>query len=232
MRAGKLYLIPSFLNEPDPSLIPEQTKNIVNNLHIFMVEDARSARRFLRAIGYPHSFDTRATLYELNKHGAPDCDKMFALVKRGNSAGLISEAGCPCVADPGAELVAYAHRHRIEVVPLIGPSAVLLALMASGLNGQSFCFAGYLPIKEPERSRKIREIESAARNGTTQIFMETPYRAQKIFEELLRTLKPDTRLCVAANLTLPGQYVFTTTVAAWKNESTNLNKQYCMFLLG
>lgn len=233
MQKGKLYLIPSFLNENNPSLIPNQVTEVVSNLQVFIVEDARSARRYLRAIGYTKNFDTEVKMYELDKHAATqNCTQMFAEVLLGKNAGIISEAGNPCIADPGNELVAYAHLKSIEVVPLVGPSSILLALIASGFNGQQFCFHGYLPIKDPERGKKVREIEAAAQKGITQIFMETPFRNQKLIDELLKSLQPNTRLCVAANLTLSNQSIKTKKILDWKKETINLHKQYCIYLLG
>lgn len=233
MQRGKLYLIPSFLNENNPALIPRQVTDVVNDLVVFMVEDARSARRYLRAIGYTKNFDTEIKMYELDKHAASqNCALMFAEVMSGKDAGIISEAGNPCIADPGNELVAYAHQNNVQVVPLVGPSSILLALIASGFNGQQFCFQGYLPIKEPERSKKIKELENAATRGCTQIFMETPFRNQKLMDELLANLQPNTRLCVAANLTLNNQMIKTKKIAEWKKESIQLHKQYCIYLLG
>lgn len=233
MQPGKLYLIPSFLNENNPALIPRQVTDIVNDLEVFIVEDARSARRYLRAIGYSKNFDTQVKMYELDKHAdTQNCALLFAEVMQGSNAGIISEAGNPCIADPGNELVAYAHAHHVEVVPLVGPSSILLALIASGFNGQQFCFHGYLPIKEPERSKKMKELESAANRGVTQIFMETPFRNQKLLEELITNLQPSTRLCIAANLTLASQMIKTKKIADWKKQGANLHKQYCIYLLG
>jgi len=233
MGKGRLYLIPSFLGEDNPAIIPDQVKQVVQGLDEFIVENARTARRYLRAIGYTKNFDTEVVIHEIDKH-APrvDCIGLMRNVVDGNNCGLISEAGNPCIADPGNELVAYAHAHHIEVVPLVGPSSILLALIASGFSGQQFTFHGYVPLKEPERSKKLRQFENAVANGTTQIFMETPFRNQKLFEEIMRGCKDDTRLCVACDLTLPTQYIATKKIRDWKKERPDLNKRYCIFLMG
>ncbi len=229
---GALYLIPSFLGEDDPTIIPDQVKQVVQHLDEFIVENARTARRYLRSIGYTKNFDTEVVIHEIDKHAERiDCEGLMANVLEGKNCGLISEAGNPCIADPGNELVWYAHKHQVTVVPLVGPSSILLALIASGFNGQQFTFQGYLPLKEPERSKKIRNMENSMGNGVTQIFMETPFRNQKLLEELLRTCNEGTRLCVACDLTLPTQYIATKKIRDWKKEKVDLNKRYCIFLL-
>jgi 16S rRNA (cytidine1402-2'-O)-methyltransferase len=232
MAKGTLYLIPSFLGQDDPTIIPDQVKQVVAQLDEFIVENARTARRYLRAIGYTKNFDTEVLMHEIDKHAQRiDCETLMAHVLEGKNCGLISEAGNPCIADPGNELVAYAHRHQVEVVPLVGPSSILMALIASGFNGQQFTFQGYLPLKEPERSKKIRHMENNMGNGVTQIFMETPFRNQKLLDELLRTCNEGTRLCIACDLTLPTQYIATKKIRDWKKEKIDLNKRYCIFLL-
>lgn len=234
MQAGKLFLIPSFLGEDNPAIIPDQVKNVILNLNEFIVENAKTARRLLRALGYKKNFDTEVTLHELDKHAAQhDCNILLKnVLLRGTDCGLITEAGNPCIADPGSELVSFAHQHQIEVVPLVGPSSILLALIASGFNGQQFCFHGYLPIKEPERSKKIKHLETLARTGTTQIFMETPFRNQKLFEEILKLCSDVSHLCIACDLTLSTQYVKMQKIKDWRTEKVDLNKRYCIFLMG
>ncbi len=233
MSAGKLFLIPSFLGEDNPAIIPDQVKECVQQLNEFIVEDARTARRYLRAIGFKKNFDTEVTIHELDKHAAQqNCALLLQNVLKGNNAGVLSEAGNPCIADPGNELVAFAHNNNIEVVPLVGPSSILLALIASGFNGQQFAFTGYLPIKEPERSRAIKRMEATANTGTTQLFMETPFRNQKFLDELLRTCSDTTRLCMACDLTLPTQYIRTRRIADWKKDKPDIHKRYCIFLMG
>lgn len=232
MVPGKIYLIPSFLGEDNPSIIPQQVKDVVNNLNEFIVEDLRTARRYLRAIGYKKNFDTEVTLHELDKHARQQpCNILLENVLRGNNCGLISEAGNPCIADPGNEVVAFAHKKNIEVVPLVGPSSILLALVASGFNGQEFAFHGYLPIKEPDRSKKIKQLENNSRSAT-QLFMETPFRNQKLLNELLKTCSDTTNLCIACDLTLPTQFVKTRTIKDWKTLKPEINKRYCIFLMG
>ena len=232
MQPGKLFLIPSFLGEDNPAIIPDQVKNYVYEIDEFIVEDARTARRYLRAIGYKKNFDTEVTIRELDKHAAQqNCNALFENVLRGKNCGLISEAGNPCIADPGSELVAFAHKKNIEVVPLVGPSSILLALIASGFSGQNFTFTGYLPIQNPERSKKIKHLETLSKNST-QIFMETPFRNQKLLEEILKTCSDDTRLCIACDLTLVSQFIKTLPVRDWKKNIPQLNKRYCIFLMG
>lgn len=232
MQQGKLYLVPSFMGEDNPAIIPEQVTNVLENLTEFIVEDARSARRYLRAIGYKKNFDTEVIIRELDKHAPKqDCNRLFENILQGKNCGLISEAGNPCIADPGSELVSFAHKKNIEVVPLVGPSSILLALISSGFNGQSFSFTGYLPIKEPDRSRRVKALENQSAT-TTQIFMETPFRNQKLLEELLRLCSPSTRLCIACDLTLSTQFIKTRTIADWKKDAPQLNKRYCIFLMG
>lgn len=229
---GKIYLIPSFLGEENPAIIPEQVKETVGRLTEFIVEDARSARRFLRTIGYRKNFDTEVTIRELDKHALQqNCSALLQNVFKGINCGIISEAGNPCIADPGSELVAFAHAHNIEVIPLVGPSSILLALIASGFNGQQFTFNGYLPIKQPERNQKIKQLENTARN-TTQIFMETPFRNQKLLDDLLQTCNDATRLCLACDLTLATQFIKTKTIKDWKQQKPELHRRYCIFLLG
>lgn len=238
MPQGKLYLIPSFLGENNTGIIPQQVTDAVQLLDEFIVEDARTARRYLRAIGYKKNFDTEVVMRELDKHAAQqNCELLFENILKGKSCGVISEAGNPCIADPGNELVAFAHKKNVEVVPLVGPSSILLALIASGFNGQNFSFNGYLPIKEPERTRAIKKMETAVGSplgagGCTQIFMETPFRNQKLLDEVLKTCSDETNLCIACDLTLPTQYIRTQKILDWKKVVPEINKRYCIFLMG
>ena len=220
------------MGQDDTSIIPEQVKNTVTNLNNFIVENAKTARRYLRAIGYKKNFDTEVTMHELDKHAAhQNCALFLQNVLNGEDCGLISEAGNPCIADPGNEIVAFAHTKNIQVVPLVGPSSILLALISSGFNGQQFFFSGYLPIQNPERSKKIKSIENLSRSAT-QIFMETPFRNQNMLDEILKTCQDDTMLCIACDLTLPTEYIKTQTVKAWRKNTENFQKRYCIFLLG
>ena len=229
---GTLYLIPSFLGEDNTAIITDQIKNTVTQLDEFIVEDLRTARRYLRAIGYKKNFDTEVTLHALDKHAEKQNCKVFLQnVLAGKNCGLLSEAGNPCIADPGSELVEFAHAHGIKVIPLVGPSSILLALIASGFNGQQFTFNGYLPIREPERSQRIKKLETLSKI-TTQLFMETPFRNQKLFEELMRNCADDTNLCLACDLTLPTETILTKKISDWKKERLELNKRYCIFLFG
>ena len=232
MPLGKIYLIPSFLGEDNAAIIPDQIKARVQELDEFIVEDARTARRYLRAIGFKKNFDTEVIIRELDKHAKQqDCRGLLQNVMQGKDVGIISEAGNPCIADPGSEVVAFAHIYDIEIVPLVGPSSILLALIASGFNGQQFCFHGYLPIDSAQRIGKLKKLEAAANKGA-QIFMETPFRNQKLLDEVLRTCSPDTNLCIACDLTLPTQFIRTKKIAAWKTDTVDINKRYCIFLLG
>ena len=229
---GKLILIPSFVGEDDTSIIPEQVKTTILPLTEFIVENAKTARRYLRAIGYKKNFDTEVTIHELDKHAQhQNCESLLHGVLEGTDCGLISEAGNPCIADPGHEIVAYAHKRSIQVVPLVGPSSILLALISSGFNGQQFTFNGYIPIQNPERSKKIKHMESTSRLAT-QIFMETPFRNQNMLDEILKTCLDETMLCIACDLTLPTEYIKTQTVKAWRKNTENFQKRYCIFLLG
>lgn len=231
-QCGKIFLIPSFLGENNPDIIPQQVKNCVQDLTEFIVEDARTARRYLRTIGYTKNFDTEVIIHELDKHASrQNCKAMLSNTLTGKNCGLISEAGNPCIADPGNELVEFAHKHNIEVVPLVGPSSILLALIASGFIGQKFCFNGYLPIKEPDRTKRIKQLESASFH-TTQIFMETPFRNQKLLEEVLNSCRPETKLCIACDITLSSEYIHTKKIIEWKQTLPDLHKRYCVFLFG
>ncbi len=229
---GVLYLIPSFLGENDTAIIPQQVKDVLEGLNEFIVENAKTARRYLRAVGYKKNFDAEVTLHELDKHAPKqDSNALLKNVLRGTNCGLISEAGNPCIADPGNEIVAYAHKKNIRVIPLVGPSSILLALIASGFNGQQFSFNGYLPIQNPERSKKIKHLEAQSIHGT-QIFMETPFRNQKLLEEILRVSNPDTKLCIACDVTLSTEFIQTKRISEWKRAVPDIQKRYCIFLFG
>jgi 16S rRNA (cytidine1402-2'-O)-methyltransferase len=234
MPSGKLYLIPCLLGGEDTSILPEHNKKILRQTDVFLVENLRSARRFLRSVGYTKNFDTEVTFLEFDKHqNNQNFNPILDAIKNGKNAGIISEAGNPCIADPGFQLVALAHKQQIEVVPLVGPSSILLALIASGFNGQQFSFHGYLPIENAERTKKLKQLENEVeKTGATQIFMETPYRNQKLFEQLLQTFHPDTKLCVAADLTLQKEFISTQTINNWKKMNIELHKRYVIFLIG
>jgi 16S rRNA (cytidine1402-2'-O)-methyltransferase len=231
--AGTLYLLPTGLGCPDPvRLLPPATLAILVQLRRFYVENEKSARAFLRACGYPHPLrEVRMSL--LSEHtGAAALPELIAPLLAGEDWGLMAEAGCPAVADPGAGLIRLAHRHRVRVVPLVGPSAVLLALMASGLNGQHFEFHGYLPASRQERIRALRALEDrSAHTGATQAFIETPYRNDTLFRDALECCRTDTRLCLATDLTLPSESVTTLAISAWRLAPPELGKRPTVFLL-
>lgn len=234
MSAGTLYLIPVPLGHvaPEtslPALVLEQTRRLTH----FVVENAKSARAFLKAVGTEHALQT-LQLAELNEHTRNEAlAGLLAPLLAGHDLGLLSEAGCPAVADPGANLVALAQSEGIRVVPLIGPSSLLLALMASGLNGQRFAFQGYLPAKEADRSKSLRELEAESRKrGQTQIFIETPYRNRQLFDSILQHCQPGSRLCVATDLSLPSEAVRTLPIGRWKKETPpDFERRPTVFLL-
>jgi 16S rRNA (cytidine1402-2'-O)-methyltransferase len=231
---GTLYLIPSTLGENSPaSIIPQSNINVIGKLDHFIVEDLKTARRFLKKV-IPFIVIDRLTFHLLNEHTRQD-EIPFLLepLLKGSDMGLISEAGLPCVADPGSALVGYAHDQEVKVAPLSGPSSLFLALMASGFNGQKFAFSGYLPIDKRERATKIRELESLVyQHDQTQIFIETPYRNRQMMDALMEACKPETKICVAVDLTLPGEMIRTRSVQQWKRmKSTDFHKKPAVFLL-
>lgn len=232
--AGTLYLIPVPLGPSNPAEALHPTVlAAIRPLTHFVVEQAKSARAFLKAIGTERPLQ-ELSLVELNEHTrSSDIDRLLAPLRAGHDVGLLSEAGCPAVADPGADLVALAQREDIRVVPLIGPSSLLLALMASGLNGQRFAFQGYLPAKEAERRKALGDLESESRKRQqTQLFIETPYRNRALFDAILLTCQPGTRLCVATDLTQPGESVRTRSIAQWKKQAPpDLERRPTVFLL-
>ena len=231
---GTLYLVPNTLGNPDTSAtIPPRIAQVVNAIDVFIVEDLRNARRYLKILNRKREID-QITFHELNKHTAAELIPSFLEhSERGKDIAIISEAGVPGVADPGAAVVRMAHDKGIRVVPLTGPSSILLALMASGLNGQSFCFHGYLPIQRTDRVSKIREIEQVAlRKNETQLFMETPYRNDALLSDILEHCIPSTRLCIAADITLDSEFIQARTVAQWKRKKPALHKRPVIFLLG
>ena len=228
-----LYLLPVTLGDtPINNVLPQHNAEIIAGIRHFIVEDVRSARRFLRAVD-PHFDIDGSQFFELNKHTSPaDISGFLKPLQDGNPMGVISEAGCPAVADPGADVVAIAQRKGLKVVPLVDPSSIILSVMASGFNGQSFAFHGYLPIKPDERVKKLRRLEQSVYNeNQTQLFIETPYRNNKMVEDILGTCRPQTKLCIAANLTCADEYVRTRTIKEWKSRVPDLTKIPCIFLL-
>ena len=230
---GILYLIPSSLGSSDiDNILPPYNKEIINTLNEFIAEDARTARRFLKSAGYALSLDN-ITFHLLNEH-TQSIDKSTFLnsVRHGGNIGLLSEAGCPCIADPGAEIVKIAQAENIRVIPLVGPSSILMGLMASGFNGQNFAFVGYLPIEQKNRMKKLKELETLAiKNNQTQIFIETPYRNQKLLDDILKTCSSETLLCIASDITLQTEFIKTKTISEWKKDLPDIQKKTTVFLI-
>ena len=240
---GTLYLIPNTLSSPTDinhdalnAVLPQEVQAIVKECNYFVVETAKVARQFLKAVGTKTALQ-ELHISELNVKTPDDAVKqLLAPLLAGHNLGLLSDAGCPAVADPGARLVEVAHQAGIRVVPLVGPSSILLALMGSGLNGQKFAFHGYLPIDDAQRSKEVKRLEQESKaHAQTQMFIETPYRNTQLFEYLLKTLQPNTRLCVGVDLTLPTETLRTMSVSAWQKaiksgHGVALNKRPTMFL--
>ncbi len=231
---GVLYLIPTLLGEaPIDESWPEGHRKIINNLKVFIVENLRSAKRFLKLAGYQHPFDG-VTFHLLNKHTTlHELTTFIHPVSSGRSIGLLSEAGCPCIADPGQMIVTQAHQMGVRVKPLVGPSSIMLALMASGMNGQAFQFHGYLPIQKQQRIHQLKHLEKLAQQtGATQIFMETPFRNMQMLEDVLKSCHPDTMFCIAADLTTPNELIRTKSIKAWSQQTLpGLHKRPAIFLL-
>lgn len=230
---GRLYLIPSPLGDNDPAeVIPAPVLNSLEGFRTFVVEEVRTARRYLSRAGLKGKIG-ELEFHELNEHtDAATVEGYLKLFDNGNDVALISEAGLPAVADPGAQLVALAHAHGITVVPAVGPSSLMLALMASGLNGQSFAFCGYIPAKTEERRSRLRTLEKvSAQLKQTQILIETPYRNDSLFADILSVCSAATKVCVAADITLPDAYIKTMKVAQWKKAGLQIGKRPCVFLI-
>ncbi len=229
-----LYLIPVTLGDTDYSrVLPEYNSEIIRGIRFFIVENIKSARRFLAQIENSHVDD--AVYYELSEHtDVKDIGDYLDPIAKGESVGVISEAGCPAVADPGADIVAIAQKRNIRIVPLVGPSSMIMAVMASGLSGQSFAFNGYLPVKPAERSSKIRQLEQRAlKERQTQLFIETPYRNAQMFDAIVSACRKETKLCVAAGITTDHEYIKTKTCAQWKKCGLpDLKKIPAIFLIG
>lgn len=230
-----LYLIPVTLGETSiEQVLPSYNHDVIVGIKHFIVENIRSARRFLKKVEKSIDID-ELTFYELNRH----TDRKFIgqyleALKKGQPVGIISEAGCPAIADPGADVVALAQQSGFKVVPLVGPSSIIMSVMGSGFNGQSFAFNGYLPVEVPQRIKALKKLENKVWNDDqTQLFIETPYRNAKMFETIVNNLKPQTKLCVAAGITCTEEYIKTKTVAQWKKEKLpDLGKIPAIFLIG
>jgi len=231
---GKLYLIPATLGDTPPDqVLPVFNLNLLQHIDVYVVEELKTARRFLRKCGYRKDFDTTTEFFQLNEHTSEtDIESFLEPALAGKNTGLVSEAGCPAVADPGSSLVRLAHAKGIQVVPLSGPSSIMLSLMASGFNGQQFSFHGYLPVRPPERIQKLREIErETIRTGATQIFIETPYRNRQMLESVLGACSDALLLCIAVNLTLLDERIITLPVAGWKKAGYQPPRAPAVFLL-
>ena len=228
-----LYLIPNLLGEtPTDQVLPPYNRDIILGIRHFIVEDVRTARRFLKLVDRSIDID-QLTFYTLNKHTNPEeVASMLKPLEEGSPMGVISEAGCPAVADPGADVVAIAQRKGLQVIPLVGPSSIILAVMGSGFNGQSFAFNGYLPIEPEERIKVLKKLEQRAYSeNQTQLFIETPYRNAKMMADILKACRPQTHLCIAAGLTTQDEYIKTHTVKEWTGHLPQLEKIPCIFLI-
>lgn len=233
MHLGKLFLIPAPLGDTElAEIIPVKVLQRIANLKYFIVEHPKTARQFLKRVGCVQPLQ-EIEMQVLNEHTRPsEIEQLLGPVFAGQDIGLLSEAGCPAIADPGANLVRVAHQKHVPVVPFVGPSSILLALMASGLNGQSFHFHGYLPVKDELRIKKILQLEEeSGRTSQTQIFIEAPYRNQKLLEILVQNCRDETDLCIACELTLKNEYIVTKTVKEWKGHLPDINKRPTVFLL-
>ncbi len=230
---GKLYLIPTTLGENNPDdVLPQTVKRAIDFISSYIVENEKTARKFIKAI-HPEKVQADLKISLLNKRTeATEHKAMLSPCLNGENIGLMSEAGCPGVADPGAVIVKLAHENGIQVVPLVGPSSILLAMMASGMNGQSFAFNGYLPIDKGEKKSALKSFENLSNvKNQSQIFIETPYRNNKLMEDLVQTLQPNTHLCVAVDITLPTEYIKTLSVADWKKTKVDLHNRPTIFII-
>ena len=228
-----LYLIPVTLGDtPHERVLPAYNKEIILGIRHFIVEELRTARRFLKQVEKSIDIDS-LEFYPMGKHADTALfSKYLEPLRRGESVGVISEAGCPAVADPGADVVAIAQRKNLKVVPLVGPSSIILSVMGSGFNGQSFAFHGYLPIEPGERIKRIKALEQRIyTENQTQLFIETPYRNNKMMEDIVKNCRPTTKLCIAANITCEGEYIKTKTIKEWQGKLPDLSKIPCIFLI-
>lgn len=229
-----LYLIPCPMGEtPNEQVLPSYNFEIVKNIRHFIVESRKSAVRFLISLDKNFPIDD-CTFTELSEHTdqKADLSKILLPLEKGESMGVISDAGCPCIGDPGSRAVEIAQKKNLPVVPLVGPNSMIMAIMSSGFNGQNFAFNGYLPVKNGEREARLKQLENKIyKEDQTQLFIETPYRNQKMFEAILKTCRPETKLCIAAGITTSGQFIKTRPIAQWKKEKSELSKIPTIFLL-
>ncbi|WP_250432665.1 SAM-dependent methyltransferase [Hanstruepera flava] len=232
-KQGKLYLIPTTLGESNPlDVLPITVKRIIERIDTYIVENEKTTRRFIKSIA-PEKSQPGLKLFKLNKHTEPqDIPTFLEPCLSDQDVGLISEAGCPAVADPGAEVVKIAHERNIQVVPLVGPSSILMAIMSSGLTGQSFAFNGYLPIDKNDRKRELMRLERLSQQqNQSQLFIETPYRNNAMLEDICKSLHDETLVCVACDITLQTEYIKTKTVREWKKNSADLHKRPALFII-
>jgi 16S rRNA (cytidine1402-2'-O)-methyltransferase len=229
---GKLFLIPMTLGDTEiDQVIPNHIQQLIPDIKHFIVENIRTTRRYLKKVNREINID-ELSFYELNKRTSPKDISSYLEVLKDHDMGIISEAGCPGVADPGADVVKVAHTKDIQVIPLVGPSSILLSLMASGFNGQNFAFNGYLPIQAGERSKKIKQLDNRSlHEGQTQLFIETPFRNLKLVEDLIQNCNPATKLCIAVDITLETEFIKTMSIQAWKNKVPDLHKRPTIFLI-
>lgn len=230
---GTLYLLPVPLGDNDPKeVLPESVARLITILDDYVVENSKTARKFIKAI-VPEKKQADLRLYELNKHTQEkDIRSFMQPLLEGKNLGLMSDAGCPGVADPGAVIVELAHQKGIKVVPLVGPSSILLSLMGSGMNGQSFTFNGYLPIDKSEKKSTLKQLEKwSFERNQSQLFIETPYRNNQLLQEMIQVLQPTTQLCIACDLTLPTAFLQTKPISYWKKNTPDLHKRPCIFVL-
>ncbi len=233
MKKGKLFLIPTNLGNPKVTdVLPLSTLNIINNISVFIVENIRSARRFLKKAGYDKDFN-KVVFHIIDKHTSQNEYPSYLKESlNGNDTGLMSETGLPCIADPGSLIVKYAHQNKLKVIPLVGPSSIFLALMASGFNGQNFVFHGYLPVKKHLREKKILELEEqSAKQDQTQIFIETPYRNMQMFNSIIHVCSNSTLICIACDLTKEEEFISTKSISSWRKEKPDIQKRPCVFLI-
>ena len=230
---GKLHLIPTVIGEaPIERVLPKEAIEIVNKINFFIVENVRTARRYLIKAGIKTPIDD-LTFFVLNKHTQPEeIPEFLKPITEGNDIGLLSEAGCPAVADPGADIVKIAHQKNIQIVPMVGPSSILLALMASGMNGQNFAFNGYLPVKQPARNKQIKFFEMRSQQEQqTQIFIEAPYRNIQLLKDMLTACSPSTKICIAADISQDDEFIKTKTAKEWKKKLPEINKRPTIFMI-
>tara|TARA_R110000850_G_scaffold150497_1_gene273162 strand:+ start:54298 stop:55017 length:720 start_codon:yes stop_codon:yes gene_type:complete len=230
---GNLYLIPTTLGDTNPlEVLPLSVKKIVGLVNFYIVENEKSARAFIKSI-YPTKSQQKLQISLLNKFTDPlEIPSLLDPCFEGVDIGILSEAGCPGIADPGAEVVKHAHQKNIKVIPLVGPSSILMAMMASGMNGQSFAFNGYLPIDKQTRKKEIKRLEKLSKDqNQSQLFIETPYRNDSFLEDLVQTVSPETEICVACDITMPGEYIKTMPASSWKKNKVDLHKRPTLFII-